>query len=85
MATVKLPVGLPDPGVMLQEVTCCALDPPTVHVLSLAKNPEPVTVTMIPILPEVGLIVIVGPVKTVNVVVAKSPVFPFTCIVYVPA
>jgi hypothetical protein len=53
------------------------------HVVSVYENPVPVTLTNIPILPEIGFIVSVGAV-TVNVVWAKSPVLPVTVMVYGP-
>jgi hypothetical protein len=44
--------------------------------LSVRKKPEPVTATVIPTTPELGVSVIEGPATTVNVVSAKSPVLP---------
>ena len=82
--TEKLPDGLPPPGVTIVHAGATTIGPPEiVHVVSTVSKKLPVTVTVIPVTPALGVRTIFGA-ATVNVAVAVSPVEPVTVTVYVP-
>ena len=79
-ATVNMPVGAPLPAVMMHDDPLTTL-PESEHEVSAGRNPAPVTVTVTPTVPVDGERTIDGPVVTVKVAVAESPLLPDTVIV----
>jgi hypothetical protein len=74
------------PPVIVQVGVPATIGPPPIgkhEPVSVVEKPLPVTVTVIPVTPELGVSTILGPV-TVNVACAESPVEPVTVTVYVP-
>ena len=77
---MKLPEGLPLPAVTAQ-VAPVTMPPVIVQAASVNEKSEPVTVTVVPAGPEVGLSTIAGG-STVKIDVATSaPGLPVTVIV----
>ncbi len=77
---MKLPVGLPLPSVVVQEMGVTRL-PVIVQPVSVNEKSDPVTVTVVPGGPEVGFSTIAGG-STVKIDVATSPPgLPVTVIV----
>ena len=73
------------PSVILHAVpVTIPLLPLIEHELSSVLNPEPVTVTVIPTPPAVGLSTIEAPLTTVKKAWAESPLLPFSVITYDP-
>ena len=77
--TVKLPFTIPVPSAMVHAARLTGV-PVIEQVLSVVRNPVPVTLTNAPMGPIAGVSVIVGPAVTLNVPVAKSgpPAAPLT-------
>ena len=81
---MKLPATLPLAILQIGAGVGFTMGPPVIlHVVSSVEKPLPVTVSVIPVTPEVGDSRIFGP-ATVNVAWAESPVEPVTVTVYVP-
>ena len=81
MPTVKLPVGAPLPVVMVQVGVVTKLPPEIVHPLSTNEKCVPTTLTVDPVGPDVGVVVMEGA-RTVKVAVPASPPgLPVTVIV----
>ncbi len=81
--TVKVPEGAPEPDLIEQAPFCTGV-PDMEHVVSVGRNPVPLTITWIPTAPEAGLRVTEGPEVSTNVADAKSPVLPVSRTTYDP-
>ena len=83
--TVKLPVAMP-PEIVHETVVASVAGSIGLHDVSVSQNPEPLTITDVPVGPLVGERVTVGPL-TVKLADAVSAVVavPVTVTTYVPA